>query len=99
MKLKTYTDTEMQELVKKFSYFLKNDISKMLKETDTDLLNIRDEMLAEISNVLILIPSGVIIKLHSLMYGLIISNSCFRITDLLDLILNTLREFSIAKFI
>jgi hypothetical protein len=54
LKLKTYTDTEIQELVKKFSYFLKNDISKMLKESDTDLLNIRDEMLAEIHKTLYL---------------------------------------------
>jgi len=54
LKLKTYTDTQMKELMNKFTYYLKNDISKMLKESDTDLLNIRDEMLAEIHKTLYL---------------------------------------------
>ena len=44
----------MKELMNKFTYYLKNDISKMLKESDTDLLNIRDEMLAEIHKTLYL---------------------------------------------
>lgn len=54
LKLKTYRDTDMKKLLESFTYFLKDDISKMLKESDTDLLNIRDEMLAEVHKTLYL---------------------------------------------
>ena len=54
LKLKTYRDTDMKKLLESFTYFLKNDISKMLKESDTDLLNIRDEILAEVHKTLYL---------------------------------------------
>lgn len=54
LKLKTYTDTQIKEYMKNFTYFLKNEIPKMLKDTDSDLLNIKDEMLAEIHKTLYL---------------------------------------------
>lgn len=54
LKIKTPSDSQMKELIKNFTYFLKNDISKILKESDTDLLNIRDEMLAILHKTLYL---------------------------------------------
>jgi DNA-binding ferritin-like protein len=54
LKLKTYNDVDMKKLLESFTYFLKDDISKMLKASDTDLLNIRDEILAEVHKTLYL---------------------------------------------
>jgi hypothetical protein len=52
--VKEMTDEKAHEYMQEYTYFLKKEISKHLKSTDTDLLNIRDEMLGEFNKVLYL---------------------------------------------
>lgn len=52
--VKEMTDEKAHEYMQEYTYFLKKEIPKHLKSTDTDLLNIRDEMLGEFNKVLYL---------------------------------------------
>jgi len=49
LKLLNITDNNPVNFIEKTIDFLTNDIPKLLKEEDTDLLNIRDEMLTELN--------------------------------------------------
>jgi len=42
------SDENASDLLREFSEYLKNDLPKQIGKTDTDLLNIRDEILAEL---------------------------------------------------
>jgi hypothetical protein len=44
------TDIEMVNKLNEYTEFLTNTLPRMLNDRDTDLLNIRDEMLGEINN-------------------------------------------------
>jgi len=48
------SDTEAVTFLQEFANFLRKDIPKYLKSSDTDLLNIRDEMLQKINGTLYL---------------------------------------------
>jgi hypothetical protein len=48
-KLKTYSDTEINTLLDAFTHWLSNKLDHFLKPNETDLRNIRDEMLAIIN--------------------------------------------------
>jgi len=48
------TEQEYEKYLTDFVIFLEKELPKMLKQTDTDLLNIRDELLAEINKTLYL---------------------------------------------
>lgn len=49
-----FNDKTIISLLNFYSNFLKNDLPKDLKNKDTDLLNIRDDMLADINKTLYL---------------------------------------------
>lgn len=49
-----YNDKDVVTLLKNFCAFLTKDMPKMLSNTDTDLLNIRDTMLADTNQTLYL---------------------------------------------
>jgi hypothetical protein len=48
------SDDSALDAIKEFINYLKNDIPKYLKASDTDLLNIRDEMLQNLNQTLYL---------------------------------------------
>lgn len=48
------TDDEAVGLLRDFSNYLKNELPKHISEKDTDLLNIRDEILGEVNKTLYL---------------------------------------------
>ncbi len=52
--VKEFDDESIKELLKAYNSFLKNEVPKYLKESDTDLLNIRDELVSEINKTLYL---------------------------------------------
>ncbi len=54
VKVKQLNDTDIIEVLNQYKEFLKHELPKYVKESDTDLLNIRDEMLAEINQALYL---------------------------------------------
>ena len=45
VKVKRLNDTDIIEVLNQYKEFLKHELPKYVKESDTDLLNIRDEML------------------------------------------------------
>lgn len=47
VEVKSNTDSEMREMLETYIAFLKKDIPRQLNKYDTDLLNIRDEMLSQ----------------------------------------------------
>jgi len=48
IELSNYKDISSSDFVDKYIDYLINELSKSLEETDTDLFNIRDEMLAQL---------------------------------------------------
>lgn len=52
--VKNLTETSIFNFIKRCIEYLNKDLVKQLKDTDTDLLNIRDEMLAELNQLLYL---------------------------------------------
>jgi hypothetical protein len=52
--IRNLSETSIIKFIKNCINFLINDLVKKLKDTDTDLLNIRDEMLAELNQLLYL---------------------------------------------
>jgi hypothetical protein len=54
IKLSNYSEAEAQRFVSKQRKFLTDVLPRKIKKTDTDLLNIRDEILAELNKVLYL---------------------------------------------
>lgn len=49
-----FNDSNIVGVLKEYAGFLRSEIPKYLKDSDTDLLNIRDEMLSEINKTLYL---------------------------------------------
>lgn len=54
LNVQVLTDDTIVTTVQKYIDFLKNDVSAILDPNDTDLLNIRDEMLAALNKTLYL---------------------------------------------
>jgi hypothetical protein len=54
IQIRNLSETSIIKFIKNCINFLINDLVKKLKDTDTDLLNIRDEMLAELNQLLYL---------------------------------------------
>jgi hypothetical protein len=54
VKVKQFSDNNIIDMLNEYIDFLKHDIPKYVRESDTHLLNIRDEMLAEINKTLYL---------------------------------------------
>jgi len=54
VKVKQLNDTNIIEVLNEYIVFLKHELPKFVKESDTHLLNIRDEMLAEFNQALYL---------------------------------------------
>lgn len=54
IKVKQLNDTSIIEILNEYVQFLKYELPNHVKESDTHLLNIRDEMLAEINQALYL---------------------------------------------
>ena len=52
--VKNLSEKQMVKYVKGIIQYLVEDLPKGLKKTDTDLINIRDEMLAEMNQLLYL---------------------------------------------
>jgi DNA-binding ferritin-like protein len=52
--VKNLSESSIFNFIKRCIQYLNNDLVKNLKETDTDLVNIRDEMLAELNQLLYL---------------------------------------------
>jgi hypothetical protein len=52
--LKNFNDKDATALVHNAIHWLENDLPKKLKHTDTDLLNIRDTIVADLNQVLYL---------------------------------------------
>jgi len=52
--LKNLSESSIIKCIKQCILYLNNDLVKKLKDSDTDLLNIRDEMLAELNQLLYL---------------------------------------------
>jgi len=52
--LKNFTDSNITRLLKDFKEWLIIDLMEYLKDTDTDLINIRDDILADINKCLYL---------------------------------------------
>lgn len=52
--VKNLTETSITGFIKRCIEYLNEDLVKKLKDTDTDLVNIRDEMLAELNQLLYL---------------------------------------------
>ncbi len=52
--VKTYTNESIVELMQKYKEYLENDLPMKLHKSDTELLNIRDEMLEIINKTLYL---------------------------------------------
>jgi len=56
--LKELTEESVIESLESYVRFLKSELPKYVKSSDTDLLNIRDEMLAEFNKTLYLFTLG-----------------------------------------
>jgi hypothetical protein len=54
VQVKQFHDSSIVEALKEYVQFLKYEIPNYLKESDTDLFNIRDEMVGEINKTLYL---------------------------------------------
>lgn len=54
LKIQEMSDDSAVLLIQQYIDYLKNDIEKYLKPSDTDLLNIRDEMLSNLNKTLYL---------------------------------------------
>lgn len=54
IELSQYSDSP-EKLIKAYIKILSEDVTKSLEESDTDLMNIRDEMLAELNKLLYLL--------------------------------------------
>jgi hypothetical protein len=54
LKLRGFTDREAPQMLKEAAEWLSHSLPKKLKKTDTELLNIRDEILADIQQALYL---------------------------------------------
>lgn len=54
IRVSNLSETSVLKFIKKCINYLNSDLVKKLKEHDTDLLNIRDEMLAELNQLLYL---------------------------------------------
>lgn len=54
IKVKQLNDSNITPVLDEYNKFLKHELPKFVKESDTHLLNIRDEMLAEINKTLYL---------------------------------------------
>ena len=54
MNIQELTDVSAVETIQQYINFLKNDLPKNLESSDTDLLNIRDEMLSNLNKTLYL---------------------------------------------
>ena len=52
--LKNFNDKDATKLVENTIYWLEHDLPRKLKNTDTDLLNIRDTIVADLNQVLYL---------------------------------------------
>jgi len=51
IKLANYKDISPTDFVDKYVEYLVNELPKSLEETDTDMLNIRDEMLSQLNKL------------------------------------------------
>ena len=54
IRVRNLNENSIISFIKNCIKYLNNDLVKKLKETDTDLVNIRDEMLAELNQLLYL---------------------------------------------
>ena len=54
IRLRNHSDSEATNLLKEAVNWLTNDLSRKLKKTDTDLLNIRDTIIADLNQTLYL---------------------------------------------
>jgi len=54
VRIRNLTEKSIISFIKNCINYLNNDLVKKLKENDTDLVNIRDEMLAELNQLLYL---------------------------------------------
>lgn len=54
IKLENITDASAQGLLLSFKRWLSNDLSKLLDKTETDLINMRDDMLSVVDKTLYL---------------------------------------------
>lgn len=54
VQVKQFHDSNISEALREYVQFLKYEVPNYLKESDTDLLNIRDEMVAEINKTMYL---------------------------------------------
>ncbi len=52
--VKELSDEEAKELIEEYVTVLKKEVVKYIKDSDTDLMNIRDEMLSELNKTLYL---------------------------------------------
>jgi hypothetical protein len=52
--VKQFNDENIVDALQEYSRFLKYEVPKYLKESDTDILNIRDEILGEINKTMYL---------------------------------------------
>ncbi len=52
--VKELSDKDAKDLIEEYITVLKKEVSKYIKSSDTDLMNIRDEMLAELNKTLYL---------------------------------------------
>ena len=54
IRVSNLSETSVLKFIKKCINYLNSDLVKKLKEHDTDLVNIRDEMIAELNQLLYL---------------------------------------------
>jgi len=54
LNLESLEDKEAVDIVKKFRIFLQKDFPRLVDKKDTDILNIRDEILADVNRLLYL---------------------------------------------
>jgi len=54
IRLRNHSDKEASALLKEAVYWLTTDLNRRLKKTDTDLLNIRDTIVADLNQTLYL---------------------------------------------
>lgn len=54
VQVKQFHDSNISDALREYIQFLKYEVPNYLKESDTDLLNIRDEMVSEINKTLYL---------------------------------------------
>jgi DNA-binding ferritin-like protein len=54
IRLRNHSDKEATELLREAIQWMSNDLSRKLKKTDTDLLNIRDTIIADLNQTLYL---------------------------------------------